>query len=77
MIGLSDDELRVAMRERFKAMSMREWCRLTKCNLGHVSEFVNGHRGPPSDMLNALNMTIRYVKRNRRTQPGATTKGVE
>lgn len=59
---MTEDELRAAMRKRFQAMTMREWCRLTGCNLTHVSEFLNGHRGPPHDMLRALNMRVGYFK---------------
>lgn len=63
MSGLDTDGLREAMRERFKAMSMREWCKLTGCKASHVSDFLNAKRGPPSDLLQALNMEVRYVKK--------------
>lgn len=64
--GLSVDELRAAMTRRFEAMSLNEWCRLTGCNKGHVSDFVNGKLGPPSDMLGALNLEVRYVRKRKR-----------
>jgi hypothetical protein len=60
---MTEGELRAAMVRRFEAMSLREWCRLTGCNKAHVSEFVNGKKGPPSDMLNALNLEVRYIRR--------------
>lgn len=60
---MTDAELRAAMKRRFEAMSMSEWCRLTNCNKAHVSEFINGKKGPPNDMLNALNLEVRYVRR--------------
>lgn len=62
---MNEEELRAAMKRRFEAMSIREWCRLTGCNVSHVSEFVSGKRGPPNDLLKALNLSVRYV-RNRR-----------
>lgn len=63
MSGLSADQLRAAMRRRFEAMSIREWSKLTGCTASHISEFLSGKRGPPSEMLDALNLQIRYVKR--------------
>ena len=66
MSGLSDSALRAAMAKRFEAMSMREWCRLTGCACSHVSEFVRGLRGPPGDLLAALNLETRYVKKRAR-----------
>ncbi len=63
---MTADELRAAMRKRFQAMSMREWCRLSGVHYTHLSEFLNGHRGPGTDLLTALNMRVDYVK-NKRT----------
>lgn len=62
---MTEEQLRQAMRRRFQAMSMREWCRLTGCHATHVSEFMNGKRTPPSDLLKALNMRVDYVKNKR------------
>lgn len=45
---------------------MTEWCRLTGCQKSHVSEFMNRKKGPPSDMLNALNLEVRFVRRKSR-----------
>lgn len=59
---MTEDELRQSMEQRFQAMSLREWCRLTGCHAGHISEFIKGKRGPPSDLLAALNLQIRYVR---------------
>ena len=59
---MDEEHLRLAMRRRFTAMSQREWCRLTGCHHTHVSEFMNGKRRPPPDLLKALNMRIDYVK---------------
>lgn len=59
---MSEDDLRSAMKKRFQAMSLREWSRLTGCNATHVGEFMSGRRGPPNDMLRALNMRVDYVK---------------
>ena len=63
---MSGDDLRAAMKKRFEAMSAREWCRLTGCVHSHVIEFMKGKRGPPSDMLEALNMRVDYVKNKRK-----------
>lgn len=65
---MSEDDLRALMRKKFTAMSQREWCRLTGCTNTHVSEFLHGKRGPPRDMLRALNMRVDYV-RNRKETP--------
>lgn len=62
---MNEDDLRAAMRRRFTAMSLREWCRLTSCNASHVSDFMRGRRGPPSDLLTALNLEIRYTRKRR------------
>lgn len=59
---MTEDDLRQAMRKRFDAMSMREWCKLTGCNSTHVGEFINNRRGPPNDLLKALNLRVNYVK---------------
>ncbi len=59
---MTEDDLRQAMRKRFEAMSCREWSRLTGCNPTHVAEFVADRRGPPNDMLKALNLRVDYVK---------------
>lgn len=64
---MTEADLRAAMQRRFEAMSMTEWCRLTGCATSHVSEFMNGKKGPPSDMLNALNLEVRYIRRKRAT----------
>lgn len=66
---MTEGELRVAMRKRFEAMTMNEWCKLTGCNPAHVSEFVRGLRGAPGDMLKALNMRVDYVKNKARPSP--------
>ena len=63
---MTADELRAAMRKRFEAMTMNEWCRLTGVRKSHLSSFMNGKRdNPPGDLLAALNMRVDYV-RNRR-----------
>jgi hypothetical protein len=64
---MSEDDLRAAMKKRFEALAMREWCRLTDCNVSHVSEFVRGLRAPPNDLLRALNLRVDYV-RNRKAK---------
>jgi hypothetical protein len=66
---MTADDLRAAMRKRFEAMSMNEWCRLTGTNKAHVSEFMNGKRGPQSDLLRALNMRVDYVKNKKVSKP--------
>lgn len=66
---MTEDQLRAHMRKKFSAMSIREWCRLTGCNVSHVAEFVNGTRNPPNDMLCYLNLEIRYVRK--RSKKGA------
>ena len=62
---MTESEIRAAMKKRFEAMSMGEWCRLTGCRSSHVSEFMRSRRGPPHDLLAALNLEIRYVKKRR------------
>lgn len=72
---MTEDDLRAAMRKRFDAMSMREWCRLTGCHAGHVSEFMRGKRSPQGDLLAALNMRVDYVKNKRTTARTALDQG--
>ena len=67
---MTEADLRAAMARRFDAMSMNEWCRLTGCAKSHVSEFMNGKKGPPGDMLNALNLEVRYIRRKRARASG-------
>ena len=62
---MTEADLRAAMKRRFEAMSMTEWCRLTGCQKSHVSEFMNGIKGPPNDMLNALNLEVRYIRKRK------------
>lgn len=64
---MSEDDLRAAMKKRFTGISMNEWCRLTGVHKGHCSEFINGKRGPCSDLLQALNLRVDYVKIKRTT----------
>jgi hypothetical protein len=59
---VNEDELRKLMRQKFTAMSQREWCRLTGCLHTHVSAFMRGKKGPPKDMLRALNLRVAYVR---------------
>jgi hypothetical protein len=59
---MTEDELRQSMEKRFEAISLREWCRLMGCHSGHVNEFIKGKRKPPSDLLKALNLQVRYVR---------------
>ncbi len=62
---MTEDALRTLMKRKFTAMSMREWCRLTGCQFPHVSEFICEKRGPPTDMLNALNLGIQYIRKRK------------
>lgn len=62
---MNEDDLREAMRLRFTAISIREWCKVMNVAPSHVSEFLNGKRGPGNDLLQALNLEIRYVKKRR------------
>lgn len=66
---MNEDTLRETMRRRFTAVSLREWCRLTGCRPSHVSEFLRGKRGPPNDLLRALNLEVRYVLKRKRSSP--------
>lgn len=71
MSGLSQDDLRKAMRKRFTSVTMNEWCRLAGVSKSHMSEFLAGKRGPCNDLLRALNLEVRYVKKRSTT---STTK---
>lgn len=64
---MTEDQLRNDMRQRFTAISAREWCGVKGVAHTHVSEFLAGKRGPPSDLLRALNMRVDYVRNNSRT----------
>lgn len=75
---MGEDDLRARMKQRFQAMPMREWCRLTGCNASHVSGFMTGKRGPPGDLLAALNLRIDYVvmRKSERTTPSAQRRRI-
>lgn len=62
MSGLTVADLRAYMAAKFAKRPIRQWCRARKCNASHISEFVSGSRGPPSDMLTALGLEVRYVR---------------
>lgn len=64
---MTEDQLRADMRKRFTAISAREWCGVKDVNHTHVSDFLAGKRGPPSDLLRALNMRVDYVRNNSRS----------
>lgn len=59
---MREADLRELMKRKFTAMTMREWCRLTGCNVSHISDFMTGKRGPPGDLLKALNLEIQYIR---------------
>lgn len=39
------------------------WCLKHGVNKGHASDFMNGKKGPGSDLLKALNLEYRIVRR--------------
>jgi len=46
-----------------KGFGLRGWCEYHGVAVGHASEFLNGKRGPTSDLLEALGLEWRIVPR--------------
>jgi len=65
---MTEDQLRDQMRARFTAISAREWCSVKGVSHSHVSDFLAGKRGPPTDLLTALNMRVDYVRDYKRRE---------
>jgi hypothetical protein len=62
---MTEDEVAGLVRETIKEWgSMRAWCAGAGISSGHVSEFLNGIRGPSTEMLIALGLEAKteYVR---------------
>lgn len=59
---MTEAMLRNQLRAKFTAISIREWCAVKGVHASHVSEFINGKRGPGADLLAALNLRVDYVR---------------
>lgn len=45
---------------------LRAWCEANGINVAHASEFMNGNKNPGSDLLRALGLEWRVMRRNTR-----------
>lgn len=63
---MTADNIRKMMSEKFEVISAREWCTVMDVRPSHLNEFLRGKRAtPPSDLLEALNLRIDYVRKKR------------
>jgi len=70
---MSEDEVRELVRKRsarhvkrLRSTGVTAWGKAHGISKGHLSEFMTGKRAPTTDILNALNLEWRIVRR--RTQ---------
>lgn len=56
-------EARKCEDKPWRSTGVAKWCKLHNVNRGHVSEFMNGKRAPTSDLLNALGLEWRIMRR--------------
>jgi hypothetical protein len=62
---MTEDEVAALVRETsIEWGSRRAWCAGVGISSGHVSEFLNGIRGPSTEMLKALGLEVKteYVR---------------
>jgi hypothetical protein len=73
---VSEDEVRQLVRLHIKqhtvtnkgrprkgSTGFTRWCRLNGVAKSHASEFMNGTKGPATDLLNALGLEVSYTLR--------------
>ena len=68
---MTPDEVREMVWKKAKP-SWREWCRVHRVSISHLSEFMNEKRGPTTDILSALQLEWRIVRKrssDRRLKP--------
>lgn len=59
---MSEDDVRDLLTRRARS-GLRPWCRANAVSESHANEFLNGRRGPASDLLNALGLEYRIVRK--------------
>lgn len=68
---MSEDDVRAlllkraakAKTARHGSTGLRAWCRENGVAVSHASEFLGGRRAPGHDLLRALNLEYRIVRR--------------
>lgn len=46
-----------------RGFGLRGWCKHHGLHVGHVSEFLNGRRGPPQDLLDLFSLEWQLVEK--------------
>ena len=68
------DQVRNLLRKRIapyrgkRGIGLRPWCAAQGVNVSHASEFLDGRRLPTTDLLNALDLEWRVMRKPRRAQ---------
>jgi hypothetical protein len=68
---LTEDQVRELLLKRakkhigFRGSGLNGWCLEHGVNKGHASQFMNGRRGPGIDLLEALNLEYRIVRKRK------------
>ena len=65
---MTEEQVRKLARKHMKPFAKKRkgstgftaWCRAFNVNKGHASDFMNGKKGPGSDLLGALGLQVSY-----------------
>lgn len=70
---MTEDQVRFLLQRRARSFAInrgssgiRGWCEAKGVAYPHVSEFMNGKRSAATDLLNALNLEYRIMRRRSR-----------
>ena len=60
---MTADQVREILAMRISETNLSAWCRENGVNRSHASEFLNGKRPPPSDLLTAMDFEWRIARK--------------
>lgn len=61
---MTEETVRKLLAARIaKAGGLRKWCKISGANNGHTCDFLNGKRHPATDVLDALGLEYRIVRK--------------
>lgn len=63
---MTEDQVR-ALVDRKARPNRNQWCEATGVRKSHLSEFMAGKRRPTTDVLNALGLEYRIVRKRKET----------
>lgn len=61
-------------RNRRGSIGLRPWCKANAVAISHASEFLNGKRLPTTDLLDALGLEWRIVRKHRTNELAESEK---